>query len=458
MDQETRNNIKDPVWFAHNIIRYKGKPLELHDWQIRFCRETNFLTDRIVLRAARQVGKSLLVSFLAAFYCATVSHTTVFIFSRSWEQAGNIFGYVRRMFDESPELRKLLEHNRKHEILLTNGSRIQHRTAGIDGQGCLGFSCENNGSVILDECAYVRAEAAQNILPIARNAGLVLVSTPHRPHTFFQACCESDDFKRYHVPAMQSPLYSREHLERDKRILPAHKFRTDCLAEFAVGGSEAVFSTEAVESAVDPDLPLFDPHGLLPVGDRDRNYVWSLDPSRLKNDLCVFAVGEYDLRENAISVVAYHVFAPKNQADSQYAPVATFCDDPDQVIEIIGRYGSRFHPVTFYIDSSNDTYYAREFAKKLYPVNELNWSDSNKERYIEHLSACFNAGRIRIPNDFVLLDQLLSYSYDLEQRKDGSERKRYMSGADDFVDCLAQLSLHCTVTGVKEWEDFIECV
>jgi len=202
---------KDPLWFAQTFLRYKHKPISFHPWQTDFIRTTDFLKDRVCLRAARQIGKSLLVSILVLAYSVMHPDCTTHIFSASWRQSGNIFRYITQLIEGSPDIKKRVKGKiGKNEVSFKNGSRITHATAGLDGKHALGYSCEGRGMVVLDECAHVRSEAARQIMPIANNAGLILVSTPQFPSGFFYDASKSEHFKNYHIPAIQSPLYDAQ--------------------------------------------------------------------------------------------------------------------------------------------------------------------------------------------------------------------------------------------------------
>ena len=149
------------------------------------------------------------MSILVLAYSVMHPDCTTHIFSASWRQSGNIFRYITQLIEGSPDIKKRVKGKiGKNEVSFKNGSRITHATAGLDGKHALGYSCEGRGMVVLDECAHVRSEAARQIMPIANNAGLILVSTPQFPGFFYDAS-KSEHFKNYHIPAIQSPLYGK---------------------------------------------------------------------------------------------------------------------------------------------------------------------------------------------------------------------------------------------------------
>ncbi|RJR13729.1 hypothetical protein C4585_01575 [Candidatus Parcubacteria bacterium] len=455
--------LNDPATFIETMIRFQGKPVRLYDFQKEIARSINILTDRVCIQKARQIGGSLLVAWLIVDSAYKTNNATIIIVSKTREQATFIAQYVRESFESTPMLAKFIDRKKttKHDLRLKNETLILDRTAGDDASNLRGISCRGRGCLVLDESAYVKSEATETLLHVCHGAGLLHCSTPRRPYGSFYDACRNPDYSVFKIPASGSPRITAEAIAALQRELRASQYRTDVLAEFAAG-ENSVFDAESVDKAIDHSLPTFDAERFtfqasgfpFSSAEKETGYYYALDVARSSAlDPWVLYIGEYNQKENHVTVRAYAAWAGSK---SKHKNVIT-TDDPNEIIRDINRFRESFPCRRFYIDATANEFFADHLANQfLYPVEKVIWSTGRKQLLIEHLSTCLDAGKVSIPNDSTLIQQLIDIAYDLKRQPDESEKKIYLAGMDDHVDAMSMLCSCVTTTPKYAFIDSIE--
>ncbi len=274
---------------------------------------------------------------------------------------------------------------------------------------------------------------------MGHSAAELMVSSPRWKTGFFYDCCTKKPlgYDVIKVPLSACPHWSAEQIEDKRRKLTPGAFAMDCLAEFHQGENR-VFPDEDIFRAVDESLPLFSPGCTFVNPYPDRSYSFGFDISKIGCDKWSLMIG--DFASNHLTIRAYHNWMGTKHSTSGYN--ATYTDDPNEIQRTVVEYAKTFRPHRVYCDGTSNEYYCHELLNKcLLPVEQINWSA--KEKIIEHARTCFSAGRISIPNDPDLINELLSYSYDIEAMKDGESRILYIGGGDD--DEVSALAMALTI-------------
>lgn len=461
------SQLKEPVAFIEKLLTFQNKPFKLFDFQKDVAKSINLLRDRVCLLKARQVGGTILVAAMLVHAATTNPNATFIVVSKTQEQAGFCYRYSREFFESSPILSRMIDRKktRKDELVLKNGSRILARTVGMDAATNLrGISCSGNGGLVLDESAYIKSESTETLLHIAHDAGIIHVSTPRRPYGAFYDACLSDSYKTYKIPATLSPRITKDAIEELRKTLRPSQYRTDVLAEFGAG-ENSVFDSESIEQAIDESIPLFDAglfqdadwlnQGTCPFkGKENAAYVYSLDVARSSSiDAWVLNIGHYDRQKNRLRISAYAAWAGRRSKHENVIRT----DSPTRIISDICSFREIFPCYKFYADATANEFFADHLQNEyLFPVEKVNWSTTKKQLLLEHAATCFRAEKISIPNDPILVQQLIDLAYDVKRMEDESERKIYLAGNDDYVDSLAQLCQVITTEPKYSRIDYLE--
>lgn len=450
--------LKNPVQFCQQLLVYQGKPLRLYPFQKEILEKYNFFYDRFCLLKGRAIGGSFLMAAAITYYASCYSDARIAIISKTMVQSGWIFDHVRRFFETSDILNEWVDKKRskKETLWLKNGTSVQHFTAGHNAENLRGFHCEGKGFLCFDESASISEIAVQNCLPSAINAGIVHCSTPRGTRGSFYAACNSPDFETLVVPSHMSPRITKRDLDMWKRNYSPSRYLNEVLAQFATGAGE-VFSENSVNAAVDKKLPLFHKGTRMTSGDKNKNYIWSLDIAKhgksKEGDWWVLTVGEI-VEGNKLKVVCYHNWmgeCKKNEDDN-----ADLAINPQVIIDDLRWYYKEFHPIKFYVDASSNSFFPHvlEYQERL-PVVPIVWSQVVKTRIMENLASHLRAGRVAIPNDPDLISQLLDYAYDERDQPDGGKLRVYLSQRDDMVASLAMLTECLSLEDTSDFCEFI---
>ena len=188
-----------------------------------------------VVKAKRQVGKSVLIETLLLKTAIENNRTVSYALTTTLEQARKMFTELKNIIINTPIYRK---HNDVRCILdLSNGSSIYFKSAE-QGDALRGYTC--TGIYCVDEAAYVSDEVFYKTLAWCNvsQCPIVICSTPNFKTGFFYEYYNlgfengnkvlSYDWSEYDTSA----LLSNETLERYRLTIPDSQFKTDYLGEF----------------------------------------------------------------------------------------------------------------------------------------------------------------------------------------------------------------------------------
>lgn len=442
-----REKMRDCKSFAR-LLKFKGTPFEPYSYQDELFEVDITNPDtKVCLQKSRQLGLSLACSILLLHAAINTPFSEYLILSRTHQQSAVVYKYVQDFISYNKWLRPFIDksESRVSRIVFKNGSSITAQSCGGEGgqaDNLRGLHVDT--CVLYDESCYISDNALMAVLAMTHNASQVFISTPRFKRGLFYEYC-TDDKHGYQVikcNAYDCPHISAQKINEWKKAYSHTKWLNEVLGEFAQG-VDSVFDQASVESAIDKSLPVF-VDGCTFVGEADKNYIYSLDISSQGHDPWVLTIGSYCQEDNRLDVSAYHCWQSAEHVDE--GRNATFITSPEQVITDIRRYARTFHPIKFYCDVTSDTYFAKHLLNQyLLPVEEIHWTQQSKERMIEHLATVFRSGKLGLPDDEDMKNELLCYSYDLKRMEDGADKRIYLKGIqDDYVDSLAMLAQSIT--------------
>lgn len=192
----------------------------------------------LVVKSARQRGKSLLLMNMLLRQSINFPSTTSILVEPSWAQAKRVFRQITKACKGVP----VIESSNGGDMIITfkNGSEIQFLSGAQKVDSVRGATVSRNGILALDEAAFLKDDYVYKVLPFrnANRAKVVAMSTPLFREGYFysewKGCIEGIkgnhlvDFNDYDT----SMLYPIEQQEHDKATMPALIYMTEVLGEF----------------------------------------------------------------------------------------------------------------------------------------------------------------------------------------------------------------------------------
>lgn len=225
------------------VILAEDAGIKPDPWQRNLLRSAS---DRILINASRQSGKSTTCGVLAAHKAAFTPRSLVLLLSPSLRQSQELFSKTKAALPDRPQRESSLS------LELVNGSRVislpgsEKTIRGYSGAALL----------IVDEAARVDDGLYYAVRPMMAVAcgTLILLSTPHgKRGAFFDAWNSGEEWERYEVPAEACPRISPEFLEEERRSMPERFYLQEYCCEF-VETEDQVFAYEIVRGAVTPEV------------------------------------------------------------------------------------------------------------------------------------------------------------------------------------------------------------
>lgn len=268
--------------------------------------------------------------------------------------------------------------------------------------------------VILDEAAMMPESVWQEAIePTLADYGgeAILISTPKGRNWFWREWQHgrdgTEDYASWTAPSSANPNPNIKRAAELARFrVPEQSYRQEWLAEFLEsGGSVFRRVRDAVDTGIDPT----------PTAGHD--YVIGVDWGK-QHDFTVVTV--LDLFWNA--VVAVDRF---NQIDYhvQMTRIQTLVD--------------RYRPISVVVErNSMGEVLVEQADRRGWPVEAFTTNNASKRKAIDDLALAFEQGRLRIPDESWLIDEL--EAYDMERLPSGLLRYGAPSGMhDDGVMSLA---------------------
>lgn len=242
--------LASPARFARH---YLG--VELRDYQEEILER---LPRRLLLRWARQVGKSFVCALLAVWYAFTHANSRVVVVYPVEDQVHAFFrDHVRPLLARAPDLfqASVDQDTRDPEtIRFVNGSTILGFTAGTRSSA-QAVSVRGQGAdlLILDEMHYMDDEDVNSVLPLvaSRTDAIIVAASTCRVasgkfYEFYQNAHDPDPENRIwydsHVPGWKSPTWDPKRSEREWKVLLGEDgYLREIAVEFIAADTTTVF-------------------------------------------------------------------------------------------------------------------------------------------------------------------------------------------------------------------------
>lgn len=211
--------------------------LKLYPWQLQVINElkNSWKGYTHVVKAMRQVGKSILLQSLLLQTAINKTKTTSILLSPTLEQARKVFNACKAVLQPTKIYKK--HNDLQLYIRLTNGSELLFKSAE-QGDGLRGYTV--TGILCIDEGAYIPDNIFYDVLAWVKvsQAPVVICSTPNHKTGFFYKYYTlgfengnkifSYDWSKFDTSA----LLPDEVLEQYRKEIPPAKFKTEYLGEF----------------------------------------------------------------------------------------------------------------------------------------------------------------------------------------------------------------------------------
>ena len=221
-----------------SVVNIQGPNLFEHQKAVVKTLDSMMPGGTLVVKSARQRGKTLLLMNLLLRQSINFSNTTSILVEPSWAQAKRVFRGITKACKGIP----LIESANGGDMIITfnNGSEIQFLSGAQRVDSVRGATVSRNGILALDEAAFLKDDYVYKVLPFrnANRARVVAMSTPLFREGYFyseyKGCLEGlvgnclIDFNDYDT----SMLYPPEQQEHDKATMPALIYMTEVLGEF----------------------------------------------------------------------------------------------------------------------------------------------------------------------------------------------------------------------------------
>src|SRR5574344_574287 len=214
---------------------------KLISWQPDCCKTFEKMKkgETLVICSQRQVGKSFTCAQILLYVAVNYKKSLSIYISPTNDSSRKFFGDIKGFVENSSLTRKI------NESLLTiefvNGSKIIFRSAESKLRG---YSCKNNGVLVVDEAYYVPENIWEVVLPFTNvdNSKKVFISTPRFKIGFFYDCyirALSGD-KGYHLISTTdydtSMFLSDEQKEEYTRLISPQAYKSEILGQWLDSG------------------------------------------------------------------------------------------------------------------------------------------------------------------------------------------------------------------------------
>lgn len=221
------------------------KSAKLLSWQKDCCKEFENMKkgETLVICSQRQVGKSFTCSQILLYVAINYKRSLSIYISPTNDSSRKFFGDIKSFVDGSALVKKI------NESLLTiefaNGSKIIFRSAESKLRG---YSCKNNGILVVDEAQYVPSNIWEVILPFCNvdNSKKVIISTPRfRTGMFWnyysKAVSKQPGFHFINTTDYDTSMFLSDKMKAEyKELLSPQSYKSEILGQW-LDNNECLF-------------------------------------------------------------------------------------------------------------------------------------------------------------------------------------------------------------------------
>ena len=383
---------QDPVEFCNKILQFRPT-----SYQEKLLKTES---KRVILRWARQTGKTSTLACLCIYYAATHPNKVILIVSPGLRQSMILGDRIRELIRHMPrEYRKaILKQELRTIFRFRNGSRIII-LPNSENQ-LRGFTAD---LIVVDEAAFFRndKEIFYNILPpmLATTGGtLIISSTPWGKNTVFYELNQDPDYEKHIVTwreAVKEGRYSPEfirQLEKERELRP-EVFKMEYEAEF-IEEIDTWLSQDLLAKCCNEELDFlsFD-------SEQQGQFYMGIDLAE-QVDYSVIAIVEK--KDDKLNLVHMHRFKKGTSIASVigYAKILH-----DRWRTIIATYVDKTKHGDYIIEDMRDAGLRR--------VEGINFTQNIKQEMAQLMRQRMREGRFQMPFNREILDELNVEKYEL---------------------------------------------
>ncbi len=425
----------DPTLFAYFFFkdekfnRFKALP-----WQDKFL---NSRSKRNLLNCSRQIGKSTCVAIKALHRAFFYPGITVLVVSMTKPQAVELVYRMRRFLNTSffrmvwqsitPDVKE-----NKHEITLTgfDKEKIESRIIVVPAtDAALGFSANY---VICDE--FARWEGGDRVYledleptTFWTEGDIDILSTPRgRQGLFYRFFQMPEYWNIFHYDWTANPKNTLEKMEIIRRQHTPLTFAMNYEAKF-VASEDSYFTANEINNSISSEANL--------GWKGERNICVGVDFGKV-NDNCVIYTGtilnpEKPKNEHIIRVL-----------DRRVKPLGT---DYKVILSELESLNKIIRPNTFVLDVTSGEVPSDILRASGCPTEPFKFTIQSKIEIMNNLKVLMQQGRLQIPNEKDLIEQLEIFQYEISKENQDRMKLHAPEGMhDDEVDALALMAYGLT--------------
>lgn len=425
-------HLDDPSLWAYEFFSNpmdKTKPFLPQPFQDLILNDKN---KGILAVLCRQVGKSITVAIKALHTAYFKKGSTIVIISATKEQATELIWKMKQFLLNSQKkinFRLLMPtaKDKKTEIYLNRGSSKEPLISRIISlpatDAARGYTAD---LAIIDEAAFLEHPKGgdyvfhQIVRPmVLRTKGdIMITTTPNGAQGFVYELFNSDHWSVYHFDWRVCSDYTEESIRRIRLETDPLKFGAEYEAKFLAPQS-AYFNYKKIRVAVKEDMC---------GAPTERALICGVDFGKV-NDACVIMLG--------------YIINPEAEENQRIVrlwkrivkPLGT---DYGQLLDELRDIKRIYNPANFLIDATGvGTGPADMMQREGFNFEGIIFSQRKKIDLFANLSILFDSGRIEIPNEKELIDQLTLFEYDYDKFGKGIRLHAPQGGHDDECDALA---------------------
>lgn len=366
---------------------------KLYDWQEDVFKDIKGNAyDTYVVKAKRQVGKSILAVTSLLYYAFMQERSISVIVEPTLSQSRRIFKQIINAVggEGSPAIKSA------NATLLTiefiNGSEICLKSA--EQREALRGMTVKKGILIIDEAAFIEDDIFEIIYPVvdANHAPVLLISTPlFQSGEFYKKYIEGLEggkiVKSYNWSEYDTSVFlSKEKLEYYRKTISPLKFKSEYLGEFISEGSYVFGDLNKAVGA---------------WGDGEPRYAgidWAVATNDDNDETCIILM---DDNGNVTRIEGLKHLTPTQQVE--------------RLAEIINE--NNLFCVQVEMNSIGSVYADLLKQKISCSLIEFWTSNDSKRRIIEQLITGVQGGEVQVPNEPILLRQM--QHFEIQKTKTG---------------------------------------
>ena len=370
------------VEFIEKNIKLNNKPIKLYPYQKKILNDTQ---DFRLINKARQIGVTQAIAWEALVYALANENELIGIISVAERQAKDVLKCVSDAYHSLPPTLKMkLTVESKQELAFENGSRIlslPNNPRTIRGK--------NYTKIYLDELAHYQQdkEIMDSALPtVSRGGKATFISTPlGKQGEFWRLWDEADEFgmTRYEIHYTECPEMAKR-IKLLKGKMDEELFRQEYECQF-LDETTSMFPFELIKSCWDESLENKVPETNNPI-------YFGIDFGKKIDSTVIIAV-EFDGKYAILRYI------------NEFKPPLKYSD----VSKFIVRNSPDWKPTRIIVDQTGVGEKLIEDLSDLGAVliGEI-LTRPFKEKIIQHLKIMMQDGKLKIPKNENLINQLHS--------------------------------------------------